>query len=147
MKLVVQRVTQASCSVKGQLISQISKGFVILCCAVKGDECADSVKLAEKIAKLRVFADENSKMNLSIRDIQGEALVISQFTLAADCHKGNRPSLIKAADPHIGRQLYEKFVAVLLDSGVPTQTGQFAAEMAINLINDGPATFILDSRD
>ncbi|PIE12270.1 MAG: D-tyrosyl-tRNA(Tyr) deacylase [Rhodobacterales bacterium] len=144
MRAVLQRVSEAKVTVDGEIIGACGAGFMILVCAMKGDEAEKPRLLAEKIAKLRIFKDENGKMNRSIRDIRGEALVISQFTLAADTSRGNRPGFSTAAEPELGKSLYEAFAAQLADLGIPTQTGRFGADMKVSLTNDGPVTISLD---
>lgn len=143
MKLVLQRVKNASVTIDNKLFSSINKGILILIGIEKGDSDADIIKYAEKVSKLRIFADENDKMNLSIKDIKGEILVVSQFTLAGDCKKGTRPSFDKSAPPAEANKLYELFAQKLKDLDIPVKTGVFGAMMDIQLINDGPVTFIL----
>lgn len=145
MRALIQRVTQASVTVDGEVIGKIDQGLLILMCAMSGDSAAQADQLAAKIAKLRIFADEAGKMNLSVRDIGGAALVVSQFTLAADTSRGNRPGFSTAAPPDEGAQLYEYFAAQLSAQGVPVQTGRFGADMAVALINDGPVTIWMES--
>ena len=144
MRALLQRVSRASVRVDGAVIADIGPGLLILICAVQGDTQAQADKLATKIAKLRIFKDEMGKMNLSIRDIGGAALIVSQFTLAADL-RGNRPGFSSAAPPDQGNALYEYFAARIAASGVPVQKGIFGAEMAVSLNNDGPVTIWLDS--
>jgi len=146
MIAVIQRVSQAHVTVEGKIISRIGQGLVILLGVFQNDSDAEAAFLADKIAGLRIFGDERQKMNLSIKDVGGAALVISQFTLCGDWRKGRRPSFISAADPETGRRLYEKFIADLKIAGVPTEQGIFGAMMAVNLVNDGPVTFVLDSK-
>lgn len=146
MIAVIQRVSQAHVTVEGKIVSRIGQGLVILLGVFQNDGDADAAFLADKIAGLRIFGDEHQKMNLSIKDVGGAALVISQFTLCGDWRKGRRPSFISAADPQTGRRLYEKFIADLKIAGVPTEQGVFGAMMAVNLVNDGPVTFVLDSK-
>ena len=146
MIAVIQRVSQAHVTVEGKIVSRIGQGLVILLGVFQNDGDADAAFLADKIAGLRIFGDEHQKMNLSIKDVGGAALVISQFTLCGDWRKGRRPSFISAADPETGRRLYEKFIADLKIAGVPTEQGVFGAMMAVNLVNDGPVTFVLDSK-
>ncbi|MDO6584449.1 D-aminoacyl-tRNA deacylase [Salipiger sp. 1_MG-2023] len=145
MRAIVQRVTQAQVSVGGAVIGEVGPGLMILVCAMQGDTEAESEKLAAKIAKLRIFADEAGKMNRSVLDVHGAALVVSQFTLSADTRSGNRPGFSSAAAPDMGRRLYEHFAAQLQAQGVPVATGRFAAEMQVSLINDGPVTIPLDT--
>jgi len=146
MIAVIQRVSQAHVTVEGKIVSRIGQGLVILLGVFQNDSDAEAAFLADKIAGLRIFGDERQKMNLSIKDVGGAALVISQFTLCGDWRKGRRPSFISAADPETGRRLYEKFIADLKIAGVPTEQGIFGAMMAVNLVNDGPVTFVLDSK-
>ncbi|WP_085307995.1 D-aminoacyl-tRNA deacylase [Planktotalea arctica] len=144
MKAVVQRVSRASVSVEGAVIAEITHGVLILICAMQGDSEAQGDQLAAKISKLRIFKDEAGKMNLSLKDIGGEALVVSQFTLAGDTSRGNRPGFSSAAPPGDGQRLYEHFAAALTGLGVPVHTGQFGADMAVDLLNDGPVTILYD---
>ena len=130
----------------GACVGQCEQGFLILVCAMVGDDSAVAAKLATKISKLRIFKDTEGKMNLSLTDIGGSALVVSQFTLAATT-KGNRPGFSNAAAPALGKQLYEDFAAALAATGVPTQTGEFGADMKVSLLNDGPVTIWLDTDD
>lgn len=147
MRALLQRVTNASVTVDCKILSQIDAGLLILVCAMDGDDDATAQKLANKVSKLRLFADDAGKTNRSILDTGGQALVVSQFTLAADTSRGNRPGFSRAAPPDIGRTLYEAFADNLADLGVPTQRGQFGADMAVALINDGPMTLWLDTDD
>ncbi len=147
MKVVIQRVTSASVTVDGNSISKIGCGFLILLGVQQGDGEKDLEYLVKKTAGLRIFKDENQHMNLSIQDLGGEALVVSQFTLCADTHKGRRPSFIHAAPPEMAEQMYQQFCEQLKTAGVPVQTGKFGAMMDVSLINDGPVTIILNSRD
>ena len=144
MRAVLQRVTEAQVKVDGLLIGQTGKGFLILVCAMSGDTDTQAERLAAKIAKLRVFKDDQGKMNLSVKDIGGSALVVSQFTLAADL-RGNRPGFSTAAAPAEGERLYLKFSEVLRAEGVPVENGQFGADMAVSLVNDGPVTIWMDT--
>ena len=144
MRALLQRVTQASVSVDGSVTGAIGSGLLILICAMQGDTTDHADKLAAKIAKLRVFKDDAGKMNLSVRDIQGAALIISQFTLAADL-RGNRPGFSYAASPDQGRALYDHFTASIAAQGIPTQNGIFGADMAVTLTNDGPVTIWIDT--
>ncbi len=143
MKVVLQRVSHASVSVGGEKIAQISRGLLVLFAAEKGDESSRANFLAEKTVHLRIFPDSAGKMNLSVQDISGEILVVSQFTLAADCTKGRRPGFDRAAKPDEGEELYRQYVEVLRSFGVNVGTGKFGADMQVELLNDGPATFIL----
>ena len=144
MRAVLQRVTEARVHVDGQLIGETGKGFLILVCAMGGDTEAQAEKLASKITKLRVFQDDQGKMNLSVKDIGGSALVVSQFTLAADL-RGNRPGFSTAAPPAEGERLYRHFSQALAAEGVPVANGQFGADMAVSLVNDGPVTIWMDT--
>ena len=146
MKAVIQRVKCADVSVDGKTVGKIDKGYMILLGVVEGDtvECAEL--LAAKVSKLRVFEDENGKMNLSVLDVGGEALVVSQFTLCADFKKGNRPSFTSSAHPEIANDLYLKFSQLLRDNGISkVENGIFGADMQVSLINDGPVTIIFDT--
>ena len=146
MKAVIQRVTNASVSVDGEVKGSIDKGFLIFLGVVQGDTFAQAEVLASKIAKLRVFEDENEKMNLSLLDVAGEALVVSQFTLCADCKKGNRPSFTPSAPPDIANELYLEFSEMLRNNGIQrVENGVFGADMKVSLLNDGPVTIILDT--
>ena len=144
MRAVLQRVTEAQVRVDGELIGQTGKGFLILVCAMGGDGETQAEKLAAKVAKLRVFKDDQGKMNLSVRDIGGSALVVSQFTLAADL-RGNRPGFSTAAPPAEGERLYLHFSQALDKEGVPVANGRFGADMAVSLVNDGPVTIWMDT--
>ena len=144
MRAVLQRVSRASVTVDGQIAGQIGRGLLILICAMQGDTEAEADKLAAKIAKLRIFQDEVGKMNLSVRDIQGSALVVSQFTLAADL-RGNRPGFSHAAAPADGIRLYEYFASRIAAEGIPVQKGIFGADMDVSLNNEGPVTIWMDT--
>lgn len=145
MKAVVQRVLRSTLSIDGKEYSKINKGFLVLLGVTHEDTENDANVLAEKISKLRIFCDENDKMNLSIIDIDGEIQIVSQFTLYADCHKGNRPSFTNAALPEKANVLYEKFVECMRSIGIKkVVTGQFGADMKIDFVNDGPVTIILE---
>lgn len=130
-----------------KVIGEIAGGLLILICAVEGDSVAEAELLARKVAKLRIFCDEEDRMNRSITDIGGSALVVSQFTLAADLSRGNRPGFSRAAAPEVGRELYEQFCRLIAAEGIAVETGEFGADMAVSLINDGPVTIWMDSRD
>ncbi len=143
MRAVLQRVTRASVEVAGAEIGAIGPGLLILVCAMQGDDTAKADALAAKIAKMRIFKDDAGKMNLSLRDIAGAALVVSQFTLAADL-RGNRPGFSTAAPPDEGRRIYEHFAQAMRNEGVPVATGEFGADMAVSLVNDGPVTIWMD---
>ena len=145
MRALIQRVTRACVSVDGQQIGQCGHGLMILVCAMQGDTEAGADQLAARISKLRIFKDDEGLMNRSVLDTAGSALVISQFTLAADTSRGNRPGFSAAAAPEDGRRLYERFAASLAALGIPTETGRFGADMAVELINDGPVTIWLET--
>lgn len=147
MRALIQRVTRASVTVDNAVIGETGPGLLILICAMTGDTDDLPARLAAKITKLRIFKDESGKMNRSLIDIQGSALVVSQFTLAADTKRGNRPGFSTAAPPDQGRALYEAFAAEVAALGIPTQTGAFGADMAVELINDGPVTIWIDTAD
>lgn len=146
MIAVLQRVTRGKVTVQNRVIGQIKHGLVILLGAMHDDDEADSEFLADKIAVFRIFNDENGKMNKSLLDVAGSALVISQFTLCGDWRKGRRPGFTKAAPPEKGKALYEDFMHRLQIKGVPIQSGSFGAMMEVELVNDGPVTFVLDSK-
>lgn len=145
MRALVQRVSRASVSVQGAVIGEIGEGMLVLVCAMEGDPEDAGDKLAAKIAKLRIFRDEEGRMNRSVRDVGGSALIVSQFTLAADTSRGNRPGFSTAAAPEEGEARYLAFAAALQREGVPVATGRFGADMAVELINDGPVTIWLDT--
>lgn len=147
MKALIQRVSEARVDVENQTVGEIGQGLLVLVCAVPEDDEEVAVRLATKVAKLRIFEDAAGKMNLSVGDVGGAALVVSQFTLAADTRKGNRPSFIGAAAPEQGRALYEHFAEALAAQGLPVERGRFGAAMRIHLINDGPVTIWLDSAE
>ncbi|MDR2126581.1 MAG: D-tyrosyl-tRNA(Tyr) deacylase [Prevotellaceae bacterium] len=148
MKTVVQRVSQASVSIDGKLKSQIEKGLMMLVSFEENDAAEDLNWLAAKICKLRIFDDSHGVMNLSIQDIDGEIMIVSQFTLHASTRKGNRPSYIKAAKPDIAIPLYEKFIRLVeAESGKKVKTGTFGANMKVMLVNDGPVTIIIDTKN
>ncbi len=146
MRAVVQRVKRAEVRIEGQAGGRIAKGLVILVGIGKGDQQADVEWLAEKIVQLRVFDDQEGRMNCGLREAEGELLCVSQFTLYGDCRKGRRPSYDQAASPDEARGLYEAFVGQLRGLGVKVETGQFQAMMEVDLVNDGPVTLLLDSR-
>lgn len=145
MRALIQRVTSAQVHVDGALIGDCGVGLLVLVCAMQGDTEADADKLAAKIAKLRIFKDDGGRMNRSVPDIGGEALVVSQFTLAADTKSGNRPGFSTAAPPEQGENLYQYFAAQMQAQGIATSTGQFGADMAVSLVNDGPVTIWMDT--
>ena len=146
MRAVIQRVLESSVSVDGKIVGQSGKGYMILLGVVKGDTEKEAELLARKTASLRVFEDENGKMNKSVLDIDGDILAISQFTLCADCKKGNRPSFTSSAHPEIANDLYLKFSQLLRDNGISkVENGIFGADMQVSLINDGPVTIIFDT--
>ncbi|HKK97200.1 MAG TPA: D-aminoacyl-tRNA deacylase [Marivita sp.] len=147
MRALVQRVTEASVTVDDTVIGEIGAGVLILICAMQGDTEAQADKLAAKIAKLRIFKDDDGRMNRSVRDIEGRALVVSQFTLAADTSRGNRPGFSTAAPPDEGNRLYEYFADQLTKQNVPVAKGQFGADMKVRLLNDGPVTIWMDTAD
>ncbi|WP_456068791.1 D-aminoacyl-tRNA deacylase [Eubacterium sp.] len=148
MKAVIQRVKYATVKVDNKIIGECKQGFMILLGVIDGDTENDADKLIKKIPVLRIFEDENGKMNKSLLDIDGEILVVSQFTLAADCSHGRRPSFTASAPPDIANKLYEYFVGELKTAGVKSvQTGEFGADMAVELLNDGPVTIVLDSKE
>ena len=148
MKAVIQRVSQSKVDIEGKTVGEVGRGFMILLGVVEGDTKADADKLLKKVPFLRIFEDENGKMNLSCLDVEGEMLVISQFTLAADCSHGRRPSFIGAAAPDEAIPLYEYFIHGLKDAGIKkVETGEFGADMQVSLVNDGPVTIILDSKE
>ena len=145
MRAVVTRVTSASVTIDGQVVGQIGKGFLILLGVGPGDGEAQCRKLAEKALGLRVFQDENGKMNLGLEQVGGQVLVVSQFTLYGNCRKGRRPSFTDAANPELGNTLYEQFLSNCAGLGYPPQHGQFGADMKVASVNDGPVTLILDT--
>ena len=147
MRAVIQRVSQAKVVVDDNTVGQIGKGFMILLGVHEQDTQTDVDYLVGKISKLRVFEDEQQKMNRSIIDVGGEILSISQFTLFADTKKGNRPSFVQAAKPDVAIPLYEAFNAGLRQAGIPVETGIFGADMKCHLVNDGPVTIIIDSQN
>ena len=147
MKAVIQRVSQSSVTISNEIVAQIQQGLLVLVGIEDADNKEDINWLTTKIANLRIFEDENEKLNLSLMDIKGEILSISQFTLYANCKKGRRPSFLDAAKPEISKPLYEYFNKALENAGVHTETGIFGAMMKVSLINDGPTTIILDSKE
>lgn len=148
MKAVIQRVSQASVTIDGKKVSEISKGLLVLVGIEDADSAEDIQWLSGKIINLRIFGDENDVMNLSVKDIDGDIIVVSQFTLQASTKKGNRPSYIKASKPEIAIPLYEKFVTQMeFDLQKKIQTGVFGADMKVSLLNDGPVTIIIDTKN
>ena len=148
MKAVIQRVSECSVTVDSKTVGRIAAGFLILLGVESGDTQKDAEKLSAKIAGLRIFTDENDKMNLSLQDINAGVLVVSNFTLSADCRKGRRPNFINAEKPQRANELYEYFCECMLKNGINTvEKGIFGADMKISLVNDGPVTIIIDSRD
>jgi len=147
MLAVIQRVSQAQVSVDKKTIGKISQGFLVFLGVIKGDTDKDLDYLTKKITNLRIMSDANDKMNLSLKDTDGQILVISQFTLAANVSKGNRPSFINAADPKTGEKYYNLFIDKLKQNNLKVSTGKFGAYMAIDLTNDGPVTIIINSRE
>lgn len=145
MRALVQRVSSAKVVVNGQTLGQINSGFLVLLGARSGDSSADVDYLVDKITHLRVFEDDNRKMNLSLLDTKGEALVISQFTLYADTRKGRRPSFMEALEPQQAELLYQEFIGKLKSSGIVTSVGEFGAKMSVSLQNEGPVTIMLES--
>ncbi|WP_306533605.1 D-aminoacyl-tRNA deacylase [Geobacter sp.] len=145
MKAVIQRVSEARVVVDGETVGAIGRGILVLLGVEKGDTERDAAWLAEKIAGLRIFEDEAGKMNLSVREVAGGILAVSQFTLAGNCAKGRRPSFDTAAPPDEGKRLYDCFTDFVRETGIPTATGIFQADMKVHLVNDGPVTFILES--
>ncbi|MBN1222854.1 MAG: D-tyrosyl-tRNA(Tyr) deacylase [Candidatus Aminicenantes bacterium] len=146
MKVVVQRVKRASVTVKGKTVGAINRGLCVLVGIEKGDSEDDARFLAKKIAEFRIFGDDQDKMNLSLGDIGGEMLAVSQFTLAASLKKGRRPSFDKAELPGPARKLFDYFVTQIREKGIPVEIGEFAAVMEVAIVNDGPVTFVLDSQ-
>ena len=146
MRAVLQRVTRASVTVDGEVLGKIGKGFMILLGVENSDTEEITDKMADKICKLRIFEDENGKTNLSLKDVNGELLMVSQFTLYANCKKGNRPSFIEAGEPHMAEELYEYMIQEAKKSVPVVEYGIFGADMKVSLINDGPFTIILDEK-
>lgn len=145
MKIVLQRVLEAKVDIDGKTVGQIGKGYLLLLGVAKDDTTEIADKMIEKVAKLRIFEDENGKTNLSIDQIDGEVLVVSQFTLYADCKKGNRPSFVNAGGPEMAEKLYEYVLGKCRNLFGNTQHGEFGADMKVSLVNDGPFTIVLDS--
>ena len=147
MRVVIQRVSRASVTVDGQTVASIGRGLLLLVGVAPEDGEEEAHRLARKCAELRVFSDAEGKFNLSLLDVGGEALVVSQFTLLADTRRGRRPSFVGAAPPETAEPLVEAFAAAMREAGVPTQTGRFGAKMTVELVNEGPVTIVLDSAD
>lgn len=145
MKLVLQRVKNASVTIDGKIFSSISQGYLVLYGVEKNDTKAQADWLANKLSVFRCFSDENDKMNLSIKDVNGEILIVSQFTLCAAVKKGTRPSFDSAMAPDSANEMYEYFVSKVKELGIPIQTGVFGADMKVELLNDGPVTFIIEA--
>ncbi len=144
MKVLVQRVKSASVKINGEVYSRIGKGLLVFLGVEKEDSQLHADKLVNKIVNLRIFEDENAKMNFSLKDVNGEIMVVSQFTLCGDCRKGTRPSFDKSAPPNFAYDLYEYFISKLVQCGLKVSTGKFKAMMDVELINDGPVTFWLE---
>lgn len=147
MRAVVQRVTNADVKIDGRVNGKIDNGLLVLFGVGNGDTEEDMKYIADKIIKLRIFSDENDKMNLSLEDVGGSMLVISQFTLYGDCSHGRRPYFGNAMEPVSANEMYEKFVAYIREQGIHTETGEFGADMKVSLTNDGPVTIILESKN
>ena len=145
MRAILTRVSSASVSIDGEVVGKIGKGFLILLGVGPNDTEAECRCLAEKALGLRIFEDENEKMNLGLETVGGEVLVVSQFTLYGNCRKGRRPSFVEAAPPALGEELYEKFLSICAELGYPPQHGRFGANMQVESVNDGPVTLILDT--
>jgi D-tyrosyl-tRNA(Tyr) deacylase len=144
MKLVIQRVSEASVEVDGKICGEIGKGYLVLLGVGDGDTEADCIRLADKLINLRIFSDENDKINLSLKDVNGQLLIVSQFTLYADCRKGNRPNFTQAAKPNTAKALYEFFIEYCKKSVPVVQSGIFGADMKVRLLNDGPFTVVIE---
>jgi D-tyrosyl-tRNA(Tyr) deacylase len=144
MRALIQRTSRASVAIGDQIVAEIGLGLVIFVCAMRGDTEVESEWLARKVIKLRIFRDEAGRMNRSIQDVEGSALIVSQFTLAAET-KGNRPGFSTAAAPEEGKRLYEHFIAEVREQGIPVRSGSFGADMKVSLVNDGPVTIWLDT--
>jgi D-tyrosyl-tRNA(Tyr) deacylase len=145
MRACLQRVARAQVTVDGEIVGRIDRGMLVLLGVVQGDDEAAARKLAEKVVSLRIFDDADGKMNLSVGDVGGAMLVVSQFTLAGDCRKGRRPSFDAAAPPGIAERLYEYFVRAVSEQGIAVATGRFRAHMLVELVNEGPVTFVVDT--
>lgn len=147
MRACIQRVSEARVTVDGQVVGEIGQGLLVLLGVAAGDSTEQAVALAHKVSRLRIFDDAAGKMNLALADVHGAMLVVSQFTLLADCRKGRRPSFIEAAPPELAEELYGRFVAAVQAEGIAVAAGRFRTQMQVSLINDGPVTILLDSRD
>lgn len=145
MRVLVQRVSEAEVRIGDEVVASIARGLVVFVCAMDGDTDDEAAFLARKIAALRIFADDTGKTNLSLAEVAGAVLVVSQFTLAAEWRKGNRPGFSRAAEPKMAEALYERFCDLLAAEGVPVRTGEFGAMMKVSLVNDGPFTIWMDS--
>lgn len=146
MRAVIQRVSRAEVTVDGERVGRIERGFLVLLGVAADDQRADVIATATKIVGLRVFEDEGGKMNLSLADVGGTVLVVSQFTLLGDCRTGRRPSFVAAAPPELANALYQEFIAEVRGQGISVETGRFQADMQVSLVNDGPVTLLIDSR-
>jgi D-tyrosyl-tRNA(Tyr) deacylase len=144
VRALVQRVTEAAVRIEGEEVGAIGPGLLVLVCAMAGDDEAKPRQMAERLAKLRIFRDADGRMNRSVRDVEGAVLVVSQFTLAADTSRGNRPGFSQAAPPAEGERLYEAFVREVATQGLLVATGRFGADMKVSLVNDGPVTIWMD---
>ena len=144
MKALIQRVSEASVTVEGKLKGSCKKGFLILFCSVESDDKTDIPLLAGKVSKLRIFEDENGKMNLNINDVGGKILTVSQFTLYADCRKGTRPGFSETAEPGFANEMYEYFLSLCMEKLGSAEHGRFGADMQVELLNDGPVTIFLE---
>ena len=147
MRALIQRVSDASVTVEGRVTGQIGAGLLVLVCAMQGDDAEVARKLAGRVARLRIFRDEQGRMNRSVQDSGGAALVVSQFTLAADTRRGNRPGFSTAAPPDEGERLYLAFAQALREQGLQVETGEFGADMQVALVNDGPVTIWMDTAE
>ncbi len=146
MKAVIQRVKKASVKVENEIVGEIGQGLLVLLAVHENDTAKDIEWMVKKVMQLRIFSDEDDKMNKSVQDVGGEILVVSQFTLYGDCTKGNRPSFIKSARPEKAKEYYEKFVEKIRDTGINVATGKFQERMEVELVNDGPTTVIVESQ-
>ena len=146
MRAVIQRVKSASVYVDGRLSGKIGNGLLVFIGVAKGDDQSDVSFMVSKLPDLRIFEDASGKFNLSLKETNGEILIVSQFTLYGDCSKGRRPSFTEAEEPTVAKNLYERFIFRLKEQGIPVQTGEFQAKMEVHLVNDGPVTLLLDSK-